>query len=290
MSKNILICTDLDQTLIPNGKADESPLAGLRFSKLVERPEITLAYVSGRHYAHILEAIQHYKLPWPQYIIADVGSTIYTLSEDATDEAPQTWKVWTQNISPDWAGYSPHEIHALFSDLSALRLQESAKQSDFKLSYDTAPKTDHVPLLKIIQTRLSEHGIHTRLIWSVEESTQAGLLDILPAQAGKYHAIAFMMRYLRFSIENTIFSGDSGNDMEVLSSPIQAILVTNSSTKVQQQALQHAKQAGNSEKLYIAKGGFMGMNGNYGGGVLEGIAHYLPQTKSWMRLEKSDGL
>lgn len=288
MHKNIFICTDLDQTLIPNGKADESPLAGLRFSKLVARPEITLAYVSGRHYAHVLEAIQHFRLPQPQYVIADVGSTIYTFSEDATDEAPQPWEAWTQNIAPDWAGYKPCEIHALFSDLSALHLQEPAKQNDFKLSYNVVSEMDHMSLLKVMETRLSEHGIHARLIWSVEESTKTGLLDILPAQASKYHAIVFMMQHLNFSITHTVFSGDSGNDMEVLRSPIQAVLVANSSSSIQQQALQHAKQEGTLEKLYIAKGGFMGMNGNYGGGILEGIAHYLPQTKKWMKLEKSD--
>jgi hypothetical protein len=26
----------------------------------------------------------------------------------------------------------------------------------------------------------------------------------------------------------------------------------------------------------------MGMNGNYSAGILEGIAHFLPQTRAWL--------
>ena len=38
-----------------------------------------------------------------------------------------------------------------------------------------------------------------------------------------------------------------------------------------------AEAFGNSEALYLAKGGFLGMNGNYSAGILEGVAHYHPK-------------
>lgn len=47
----LLICTDLDRTLIPNGPQPESPKARALFRRLVSREEVTLAYVSGRHRA-----------------------------------------------------------------------------------------------------------------------------------------------------------------------------------------------------------------------------------------------
>ena len=34
--------------------------------------------------------------------------------------------------------------------------------------------------------------------------------------------------------------------------------------------------------LYLAQGGFLGMNGNYSAGILEGIAHYYSYTRLWM--------
>ena len=49
MTDRILVCTDLDRTLIANRSESESAGARTRFGALVARPEFTLAYVSGRH-------------------------------------------------------------------------------------------------------------------------------------------------------------------------------------------------------------------------------------------------
>ena len=76
--------------------------------------------------------------------------------------------------------------------------------------------------------------------------------------------------------EDTVFSGDSGNDIEVLASPVPAVLVANCEVQVREQALSEAAANGYSTRLYIASGGFQGMNGNYSAGILEGIAHYHP--------------
>lgn len=48
---DILLCSDLDRTLLPNGEQPESPEARLLLNKLARRPELTLAYVSGQHKA-----------------------------------------------------------------------------------------------------------------------------------------------------------------------------------------------------------------------------------------------
>jgi hypothetical protein len=62
----------------------------------------------------------------------------------------------------------------------------------------------------------------------------------------------------------------------VLASRVPAVLVANSRPDVQDLALELAEEAGTLPWLYIAEGGFLGMNGNYAGGMLEGIAHYHP--------------
>jgi hypothetical protein len=41
-------------------------------------------------------------------------------------------------------------------------------------------------------------------------------------------------------------------------------------------------EKGLGDTLYCARGGFLGMNGNYCAGVLEGLAHYIPETREWM--------
>lgn len=282
MMDRILLCTDLDRTLIPNGTPIESLGARKYFAQLTARDEITLVYVSGRDKGLITKAIQEYGLPWPHYAIGDVGATMYMLASNTRLQDTPPWPAWSEEIAPSWAGHTHYDLKQLFNDLEGLQLQEDSKQNTYKLSYNVPLGANRIRLLRILRKRLEDVGVKTNLIWSVDEHEQTYLLDILPARAGKYHAIDFLRRHLDFSIKNTLFAGDSGNDLEVLVSPIHAVLVANSTKKIQTQARRLAKQKHRLDALYLAKGGFMGMNGNYSAGILEGIAHYLPQTRVWM--------
>ena len=59
------------------------------------------------------------------------------------------------------------------------------------------------------------------------------------------------------------------------------------SSGVREQAIKLASQSGNEQNLYLAKGTFYGMNGNYAAGMLEGIAKYHPDSVEWMSLTTS---
>jgi hydroxymethylpyrimidine pyrophosphatase-like HAD family hydrolase len=69
MAEALLVCTDLDRTLLPNGPQAESPGARERFARLVAQPWVTLAYVSGRHRALVEQAICDYHLPLPDFVV-----------------------------------------------------------------------------------------------------------------------------------------------------------------------------------------------------------------------------
>lgn len=271
----LLLCTDLDRTLIPNGVALESADARPRFSQLVQRPELSLVYVSGRHKALVDEAIVQYGLPQADFIIGDVGSTIY--SRDG-----QPWSAWQQHIGPDWAGHSRADLHAMFEDISALRLQPAEKQNRYKLSYYVTLGEDQQALMARMHERLHQQHIKASLIWSIDEAAAEGLLDVLPASASKYQAVRFLMQQRGFDLHNTVFAGDSGNDLDVLVSPVPAVLVANAEAGVCEQAQRLARERGTQERLYIAQGDFLGMNGNYSAGILEGFAHYHAQSVAWM--------
>mgnify|MGYP000444995282 FL=1 len=45
----LLLCTDLDRTLVPNGAEPESAQSRKKFSQLAGHPQVTLVYVTGRH-------------------------------------------------------------------------------------------------------------------------------------------------------------------------------------------------------------------------------------------------
>jgi sucrose-6F-phosphate phosphohydrolase len=274
MSQRLLISTDLDRTLIPNGPQAESPGALERFTQLCASDEVLLAYVSGRDQSLVKEAIAKFSLPQPDYVIGDVGASLYHV------EALDQWRHqsnWDEHISQDWRGRTHQDLKQLFSDISALCLQEESKQNHFKLSYYLSTEQPHQPILDEMALRLQGEKVEASLVWSIDETTDTGLLDVLPQRATKYHAIDFLRQSLGYTLNEVIFSGDSGNDMEVLISPIPAVLVANAQPDVRRQAQQSVDENGNGHNLYMAKGGFMDMNGNYSAGILEGAAYYHPQ-------------
>lgn len=226
---NLLICTDLDGTLIPNGKSPESPSARALFHKLVAHENIFLAYVTGRD----------------------------------------------QKIQKDWFNFTREKLSTFLIDINECKLQEKEKQGLSKLSYYIPLKYDHKKLLKKITLRLEEVKVKSNLIWSIDEEKNIGLLDILPKSANKYQAINYLMNQEKFILENTVFAGNSGNDLDVLVSPIKSILVANAHQEIKKiiQTMQLEEEVNN---IYIAQGKYLNLNGNYSAGILEGIAYYFP--------------
>jgi sucrose-6F-phosphate phosphohydrolase len=276
MPEQLLLCTDLDRTLLPNGPQPESENARNLFSRLVSLPGVTLAYVTGRHRELVKEAIKLYQLPQPDFVIADVGSTIYELQGNDWHH----WEKWEREISLDWAGKSREDLQNLFNSISTLTLQEDTRQGRHKLSYYLPLESNLQAVISTMQSLLEETNIQAALVFSIDETAGVGLLDVLPACATKRYAIEFLMFERGFDLNNTLFAGDSGNDIEVLASPIQAVLVANASEEVRNIAQQQAESSGYSDALCLAQGGLLGMNGNYSAGILEGVVHFFPHLKS----------
>jgi hydroxymethylpyrimidine pyrophosphatase-like HAD family hydrolase len=157
-------------------------------------------------------------------------------------------------------------------------MQEEEKQTRFKLSYYVDANANRQSLARSINSILVQQGIQASLIWSHDEVAEQELLDILPAGADKYQALQFLRRQLGYHLDEILFSGDSGNDLEVLTSEIPAVLVANARQEVVEKARMMAAAAGNGARLYLARGGFRGMNGYYSTGILEGVAHYYPEV------------
>jgi hypothetical protein len=102
---------------------------------------------------------------------------------------------------------------------------------------------------------------------------------VLPERATKLHAIRFLKDELGLETRDTVFAGDSGNDLPALNSELNAVLVANASDEVRDTAVRESEHRGVSDRLYLARGGFLGMNGNYTAGVLEGVAHFIPEAR-----------
>jgi len=281
MSRSILLCTDLDRTLLPNGLQAESPEARTLFRDVAARPEVILTYVSGRSLALQRDAIQRWSLPVPDYAIADVGTTLYRVADGRWDPV----EAWLEDIASDWGDLRSHDLAALLGEPAPLVLQEAGRQNDFKLSYYAPPDFDTASFRAYMDERLARHGLaqlRIALIWSVDETRDQGLLDLLPERATKLHAVEFLIDMLGLEVSACMYSGDSGNDLAVLASQVPAVLVGNASEEVRREAIRRAAEQRHTEALYLARGGLKGMNGNYAAGILEGMVHFMPETAAWL--------
>lgn len=276
----LLLCTDMDRTIIPNGHHPEHPKALLHFKELCKLPEIMLVYVTGRHLKLIEQAIADFDLPLPEYVISDVGTKIYRRVLDNWEEIT----LWQDKIAQDWPSNTSKKLQIALKDISSLTLQEPTKQTNFKLSYYLPVTVDQEKILADIKHQLHKRVVVANLIVSIDEAKNLILLDILPPSATKLHAIQFLQHHLSDEVKNTIFAGDSGNDLPVLGSEIRSILVANSEPNFKQKVKDIAQKNGYPARLYIAKENNSAIGGNYSAGVLQGVLYFMPELEKELHL------
>lgn len=281
----IVIACDLDRTLLPNGEAHESPLARPLLRALVAHSSVVMVYVSGRSRQLQQAAVERWTLPVPAFAAGDVGTTLYEVGSRGWRPIRQ----WSEQISHSWQGADGAQVMALLAGVTGLEPQPQEQQGRHKASYYTAGTERPEEVLSAVRGRLAAAGLDSHLVWSVDEALGVGLLDVIPARASKTQVVRFLLERLGVTEDNAVFAGDSGNDLDALASGLQAVLVANASDEVRREAVELASRPGSPARLYLARGGFLGMNGNYAAGVLEGVAHFVPEADIWLRAASSDG-
>lgn len=266
-ARPILLVTDLDRTVIPNGPAPEPPGARDALRSFAARDDVVLAYASGRDAGLIREAMLRWNLPVPAFAAGDVGTSLYRIDGDDWQPLPE----WDEAIAPDWAGQDRDAVAAIIGEHADLVLQEANRQGRFKLSYYVPETFCLGDGPASVRRRLDAAGLKAAVVCSVDDVHRRGLLDILPASATKLHATRFLMRRTAIDDARTVFAGDSGNDVGALASGLQAVLVGNASDEVRMAAMDGARAAGVVDRLYVARQ-------PYAAGVMEGVAHFLPDA------------
>lgn len=127
-----VLATDLDGTFIPL-EGDDANRADLeQLAKELQGSQTTLAFVTGRHFESVVRAIQTVNLPQPDWIICDVGTSIYRGRQSGDFELVQGYQQLQDQIT---AGLPIDDLRDHCRSFMGLQLQEQEKQSRFKLSY-----------------------------------------------------------------------------------------------------------------------------------------------------------
>lgn len=278
MNLQLLLCSDFDGTLIPDGDMEVSPIAYQIFRSLLENFPITLAIITGRRPQSALDTITAMNLPLPRFLVGDVGSTML-VQED---------KVWIRNtdwdktISIDWANSRSEDILARLKTIPGLTPQENIYQTPTKVSFYGDLDADGALMVNRVRTILLELRVRSQVLWSRDPLRNVAYLDVLPQSAGKLGAMRFIQARFGFLEDRTIYCGDAGNDLDALASGVRAVVPQNAYPEVVQEVLRILQKRKLPHKLYRARGGFLGLQGNALEGVLEGITHHFPEMRQWM--------
>ena len=260
----VFLATDLDGTLIPLSGNPDHRLALTSLADLLKRHEISIAFVTGRHFSSVQEAIAEFNLPVPDWILCDVGTSVYERSADGNFHPVDRYARKLHGITQT---KKQLELSNLGATIPNLRLQEPEKQSRFKISFYASPEYMESVVAQI-RDYLIEVSAPYQIISSIDPFTGDGLIDLLPTGVSKAFALEWLSQELCISQQSIIFAGDSGNDMAAFNAGYQAVIVGNATTSIVQQVQETHRSAGWSNRLYHA-------SQHATSGVLEGVEHFL---------------
>ncbi|MCA9091039.1 MAG: HAD-IIB family hydrolase [Planctomycetaceae bacterium] len=247
MTRGIL-ATDLDGTLIPLDRNAQQVADLQQLGQLLKQHEVTLSYVTGRHLASVQQVRKDERLPAPDWMICDVGTSLYSCQGNSS---PILVPEYSEHLAALTTDMPREDLRRLLGSLNGLRLQEAEKQGPFKLSYYAqANDLDH--LVPEIEDLLIRESAPYSLIHSVDPFNNDGLLDLLPRGVSKSYALDWWTKFLDTAPEQILFAGDSGNDLAPLTSGFRGILVGNADRRLAAEVAAAHQRAGWTDRLFLA--------------------------------------
>ncbi len=273
----LLLASDLDGTFLPNGESAFNEDFYPMFCHWLEirRKKIKLVYITGRDFDLALDGITQYQIPEPDFLVCDVGASLYMRVPVETDIAKDIskdfhWKlspIWKQKIETDFLGFQAKDIAQWMQGISDLYLQEESRQTDFKISFYYDWQKDPALIIDQAQKICSQNGINAQIITSIDHTNKKGLLDILPLSANKEKALDFLVEALRLEKNQVMYCGDTGNDLEPLTSSYMSVLVGNADDSFRAMVRRQAEERGTLDATFFAQK-------PYAQGIAEALYHF----------------
>lgn len=197
----MLLATDLDGTFLAGDPQDRLSL----YQTITAHPDIQLAYVTGRSLEAVLPLLADPTLPQPDYIVADVGASLYH------GETLQPIQPLQHAIDARWPGES--QIAGALAGLADLQRQDVPQAR--RCSYFCMPERAADPALKAIAERLG-----CDLLYSAGR-----YLDFLPQGVNKGSSLLKLIEHLGLDPEQVLVAGDTLNDLSMLTCGLKGVCV-----------------------------------------------------------------
>jgi len=232
----MLLATDLDGTFLAGDPEDRLSL----YQTIAAHPEIRLAYVTGRSLEAVLPLLADPTLPQPDYIVSDVGASLYN------GETLQPIQPLQSDIDALWPGESQvAQALAGFPDMERQDVPQARR-----CSYFCAPERAADPALKAIAEALDCDLLYSADLY----------LDFLPRGVNKGSSLLKLADHLGIDRDQVLVAGDTLNDLSMLSCGLKGVCVGAS-----EPALLEATQTC-TRTLHATRPGC--------GGILQAFAHF----------------
>ena len=231
-----LLLSDIDNTLTG------CPEGAHRLAGYLARHRATTRFgvATGRSQVEARRLLLEWGLPEPDVIVSSVGTEIYW--RHGADFIPD--EAFARKTGQGWNAAA---VDTAVAELPGLAPQPAIEQRTLKRSYFA----DGPDVAQMVEQALDAAGLQTRVVFS-----HGGLLDILPASAGKGNAMHHVSDILNLPCERVVAAGDSGNDADMLTACPGAVVVANHDDDLADVA--------NLDHVYRARRA-------HAGGVLEGL-------------------
>ncbi|SHG95557.1 HAD-IIB family hydrolase [Marivita hallyeonensis] len=206
--KDLVLATDLDGTFLGGYDADRK-----QFYAWIEanRDRVGLIFVTGRDPSFIRELTYKGHVPRPDYVVADVGTTIAEMDHT---HILSPIDVLEAEIADAWKNSNDRVQRALHG-MAGLKLQSTMFR--YRVSYDMDP-----------------YRLDPKAVATVEDLGLDVLIsddrffDVLPKGVSKGPSLLRLLTHLGIDNRKTLVAGDTLNDYSMLAMGVPAVAVGNS--------------------------------------------------------------
>ncbi len=203
-ARKMVLATDLDGTFLGGSDDDRRALYGWIEEN---RATVGLVFVTGRDLEFICQLCHTDEVPWPEYIIGDVGTTI----AEITNRSIKPMVALEAEISALWQDKGD-VVRSTLDGHPGLTLQPTAFR--YRVSYDYDPHTfDDSALGKI-------DALGADVLISNDQ-----YFDVLPKGVSKGPSLLRFLDNMNVSRDRVLAAGDTLNDLSLLLAGTPAVAV-----------------------------------------------------------------
>ena len=196
----MLLATDLDGTFLAGNTRSRHAL----YQLVARRPEIQLAYVTGRGLERVLPLLSDPSLPQPDYIICDVGATI------VSGQTQQAIQPLQSEVAARWPGEK--SVETCFARFDQLQRQETPQERRVSFFCEAGAVTAEV--------EQAAAELNCDLLFS------GGMyLDILPKGVNKGATLSRLVGHLGIPKDQVLVAGDTLNDLAMFEQGFRGVCV-----------------------------------------------------------------